>query len=335
MLTSFERRRLKVQNLFEVGHSVVDIMEFTGETKQFVKRWIERPTYRSKLKSGRPEILSKEQQSTIVKWFDGKLFKSLRKTLAKIEIEFKVKISRETLRRYLHKTMSSYSRTKKPFLTEQHKERRLQYAKENKATCFENVVFTDESHFPLFGQPSSRLNRIWATSRSNVPPIRTVQHPKRVNVWGAICNSKAFFYVYKGTLNSEKYIQLVRKFIRDFKKAFPRRPIILQHDGAPCHASKKTNAWLIKQRKRNVHFIKSGRWGKWPAQSPDLNIIESVWSRLKNAVYVRQPTTLQELETYLEQEWKKLTPADLQKLYESISRRLEMVIARGGDSIPY
>jgi len=79
MLTGFENRRLRVQNLFEVGKSVEQITELTGESKQYVVKWSDRFAsqlgYKSKRKSGRPKLLTMGRRATLACWFDGKKYK--------------------------------------------------------------------------------------------------------------------------------------------------------------------------------------------------------------------------------------------------------------------
>ena len=47
-------------------------------------------------------------------------------------------------------------------------------------------------------------------------------------------------------------------------------------DGAPCHQSKSTSAWLARNE---VSLI-----GQWPGNSPHLNVIENCWHMLKSKV---------------------------------------------------
>jgi hypothetical protein len=60
----------------------------------------------------------------------------------------------------------------------------------------------------------------------------------------------------------------------------------------------------------------------WPAQSPDLNIIEPLSSGLETRVRNRFPpsTSLEQLDI-LQEEWYKIPLETLQDLYEPIFRR--------------
>ena len=53
---------------------------------------------------------------------------------------------------------------------------------------------------------------------------------------------------------------------------------MLQQDGATCH----TEEFLKANKMRTLE--------RWPAQSPDLNIIEQMWTYLKKAVKAKNPS---------------------------------------------
>ena len=72
---------------------------------------------------------------------------------------------------------------------------------------------------------------------------------------------------------------------------------------------------------------------KWPAQSPDLSVIENVWDVLKEMVALRNPSTVDELWQYCQEEWAKITPQQIVKLYESMPNRIKAVVdAKGGNT---
>ena len=62
----------------------------------------------------------------------------------------------------------------------------------------------------------------------------------------------------------------------------------------------------------------------WPAQSSDLNPIESLWDTLQRQINSRlkKPTTLQELKEVLLEEWYKIPTTKLENFVESMPRRM-------------
>ena len=54
----------------------------------------------------------------------------------------------------------------------------------------------------------------------------------------------------------------------------------------------------------------------WPPQSPDLNIIESVWDYMKRQKDLRKPTSTEDLWLVLQDVWNNLPAEFLQKLVQ-------------------
>ena len=106
----------------------------------------------------------------------------------------------------------------------------------------------------------------------------------------------------------------------------PRKMWYLLQDNAPTHRANITKAWLHNHGITLVEF---------PPYSPDLNIIENVWQYIEVRVEKRRPTTIEELQDVIAEEWEKIPKKFLQKLAHSMVKRLELVIAAKGDHIHY
>ena len=67
---------------------------------------------------------------------------------------------------------------------------------------------------------------------------------------------------------------------------------------------------------------------RWPAQSPDLNPIENLWSELNRKTKNRKPKNEDELFQILKTAWNEINDEYLKKLVESMGSRCKAVINR-------
>jgi transposase len=74
---------------------------------------------------------------------------------------------------------------------------------------------------------------------------------------------------------------------------------------------------------------------KWPSNSPDINPIEKLWSIIKRQVEKRKPKNLNELETFMNDEWQKIDPQILINLVNAMKDRLIGIIQANGERINY
>ena len=73
----------------------------------------------------------------------------------------------------------------------------------------------------------------------------------------------------------------------------------------------------------------------WPAQSPDLNPIENLWSILDYQLRERKVTNKQELFACLQEGWNQISNEMLASLVDSMPRRCQAVIDAKGFATKY
>jgi transposase len=129
----------------------------------------------------------------------------------------------------------------------------------------------------------------------------------------------------RDSITGEKHAKTLRRYaFPTMHKIFPRENGIFQEDNAPPHRSKIATATREKSGLRSL---------PWPAQSPDLNPIENLWSMIKRSVYNRRnkPKNIFELERAVKTAWRSIPQEYIQVLADSMPHRIEAcIVAQGG-----
>jgi len=218
----------------------------------------------NKKKSGRPKILSRRAKIVIAKSV-GKRRQSTRKLASRLTA-IGEKCSAMTVHRYLAHDLGckSFKRRKIPKLSEKNISDRKKFAKmvkKFKRDDWHKVIFTDESPFKLNWSPNSQIDRVWAKSPNDVPPVKKQKYSEGLQVWGGMTATGLTDLVILPQnlrLNAENYqtIILEKALLPSLDRTDTVGPVskrmlvkkmsdfIFQHDGAPAHFAHRTEEWL-------------------------------------------------------------------------------------------
>lgn len=148
-------------------------------------------------------------------------------------------------------------------------------------------------------------------------------------------NGPAIFWEKEwGKINSTKYNEHILSRVAEFMAEHANSRYIFMQDNAPSHHSYETKINLLN---RGI------RWVQHPPYSPDLNLIEHVWSWMKNwiqkhyweARYRVDKLSLQQLREILWDAWEAVPESYIQSLYDSWWRRCQAVIDANGGPTKY
>ena len=133
-----------------------------------------------------------------------------------------------------------------------------------------------------------------------------------------------------GRMNAELYNDILSdeltKTIEYYK--LNRQNIIFQHDNDSKHTAHSTRRWL---KTNQIKLL------DWPAQSPDLNLIEHLWWHLKSNLnqYNDPPGGMLQLWECIEVEWNRILRQICIDLIESMPRCINAVLKAWGGYVKY
>lgn len=197
------------------------------------------------------------------------------------------------------------------------------------------VLWTDESTFSTAGF----ANRSWVTRKASEE-----YHPDCIDetfdsgrqskmVWGAFCGtlkSDLVFIPGKAKVDSVLYVETVMEpqLVPFWHKACEEYGWVgIVEDGAPGHKG-------AARRYRELNEMESI---KWPAQSPDLNLIEALWLDMESELGETwgRIADIPALERALNLVWQGIPSERLMGLIDSMPQRLQAVIDAEGSATVY
>ena len=316
---------LTLQHLYNRGYQdLKSLIETTGIPRRTVSRTLSKLrqglSLERKKGSGRPRLLNINDRRRLIQLAKKKNTSSARDLQIEMVKRSNPIVAPRTIRRYLNRAgyFNMVPKTQ-PLLTPNQKLNRIKWCKDHQRTRWSQWIFSDESRFQLFRCREGR----WAKER---PRIGKPKFGPSLMVWGAISlKGKSTLIMIKGSINSIKYQEILTTAEPSIKQLYPRS-FTFQQDGASSHTSKTTLKWF-QDKKWKV--------SPWPANSPDLNPIENIWSRMKKAVGGKRPKDIDNLEVIIQEVWDGLTLDDFKSLINSMPDRVQRCIDLEGDVTGY
>ena len=180
-------------------------------------------------RSDRSKILNDWDKRHLIKLIKANRNLTLAEITEKFNIILKFTVSDRTVQRVLHEEgYSGHAAKKKPFISEKNRKKRYGWCRmrKNWTTEWDYIIWSDESRYELFN--NDFRNWVWRKKdeRYNIECLKpTVKNSIGIIVWGCFCNNKLGpLVLIEGTLNSDRYIELLDEYLILTKKMSYNNP---------------------------------------------------------------------------------------------------------------
>ena len=175
---------------------------------------------------------------------------------------------------------------------------------------------------------------MWVPREIKINPIEFNRFQASLVVWGAISyDQNSILEIRFDNFNADKYLNLLRRrLLKNFSNLNKEKAketgsiqLLFQQDGASIHSTVDITDYF---QRKHIEVI------PWPARSPDLNIIEHVWSKLKDGLK-KSYQSVEDLESDVKSSWNNLDLEYIKTLYKSMRHRIQAVIDEEGGPTEY
>jgi transposase len=232
-----------------------------------------------------------------------------------------VSISERTIRRYRRSLgYHAVQDQRVPMLTSLQVIARYNFCVEQKDNNWHTTIFCDESLFRV----DERGGVYWLLPGEDRPTQPVSQTWMQIQAWGAISyTGRSRLYLFRHTINAAQYIRILRSYFLPYYHSHRNHTML--HDNARSHSARATRQWLNES---NINY-----YPNYPANSPELNAIEKVWSWMHLRVRQRHPTTQQQLERYVREAWTTIPQSTIQAYIRHQRTVVRAIIAARGGNI--
>lgn len=283
--------------------------------------------------AGRPSIIEEEDTRRLKTYFK----RNPKKSISEAKVTLGIPASRPTINRAVtDKGLKAYRAPVKILITAKNQERRLEFAEKwrKKGTNYwDRMIFSDESSFSLTSSNGRVFIRRIAGQDYEEEKIQHENQTQSLMVWGCISIDGVgplvrIDQIEEGeeTLNGARYLTLLQRYLLQNYPELKNQKLYFQQDNAPSHRYHEVLEWLNLKGVQKI---------TWPAQSPDLNLIEAVWNEIKFRIRGEVFLTKDLLWKRLKKEWRLITIEFIEALYDSMPRRIEAVIDVNGGNTKY
>lgn len=323
-----DKLRKEIFDEIQSGKTYSEVSKIYHRNKSTIHR-IVKSYQTSKRKRGRKPILNKWDRYHMKLEVLKNMKLGIPTISAKIVQDLYLNVSPRTVRRSLNNLDIKYEQVfKKYILTSKQRKDRVMMARSYilDNINWDSVIFSDEKIFTLACNDSYQTWRLKGTNQFK--KYGFLKSPGLM-IWGAIFpNGLLSFRIISGKINSKKYIEVINSSLIPIINLSKFKYYYFQQDNARVHTSKECQEYF-----KNSHINVL----KWAPYSPDLNIIENIWSNLSTRVYNHGPIKnlkiLRQKVTESIYEFNMESKDYVQKLYKSIPKRICDIIEKRGDRV--